>query len=214
MRKKRQAKKRPFSVNEDAAVVLLLRALNFPIIDSMPQNEDTDWERARWRGQEEFCNRIVELVQEIKEQKSILTQEKKAGRPITRRQDFMDRYERHSRVFEEMQMQRILHISYRFRTDLSLDVGRVKLNQNLALEGLVELIDQEKLDYLKKCEVCQRWFMANRSDKAFDGPACRQKKYSAKPEYNPRRRDNYAWKKKQKAKKPTGKRKKNYAQES
>ncbi len=160
---------------------------------------------------------LGELVQEFKEQiaiviyEEILIREEEAGLHPALRQDFFYRYERHRRIFQEVQLERRLDMTYNVVTTVSSKVNSETVVKILALEGLLQVVERGELDYLRKCGVCQRWYLATRSDQVVCSKACRQKKYSANPEYNQHRREIYAWKKTQKVKKPAGRRKKKYA---
>jgi hypothetical protein len=169
-------------------------------------------EKSPWWGQEEFCVLLGELVQEFKGQLSFLRREAD-GLPIDESllHDYLFRYERHRGLLKEMQVERQLLPSYIVVTALSREVSFAKLQENHALNGLFNLVEQQKIDYLRKCDVCQCWFLATRSDQVVCSKACRQKKYCANPEYNQHRREIYAWKKTHKAKKAAGTRKNKYA---
>ena len=146
---------------------------------------------------------LGELVQEFKAQISILNREdsflreEAAGLHPTLRRDFFLRYERHRRLFQEMQLERSLDMTYNVTTALSDKVGHEKLQQHRALEDLFNLVERGKLDRLRKCGVCQRWYLG-RPNRVVCSKACRQKRHYATPEHNQRRRENYAWKKTQK----------------
>lgn len=224
----------------------LFEALNFPVMDSMAEphgnaelsrkgpdgrpvriidpydldpstKQVTKKERSRYRGLEEFCIMLSGLVQEFKEQISIviregiLIREEEAGLHPALRQEFFYRYERHRRIFQEVQLERRLDMTYNVVTTVSSKVNSETVVQILALEGLLQVVERGELDYLRKCGVCQRWYLATRSDQLVCSKACRQRKYSANPEYNEYRRKIYAWKKSLKAKKSSARGKKKYA---
>jgi hypothetical protein len=161
----------------------LFSALNFPLIDCV-----------FWWGKEDFCAELRELAEEIQTQFLI---RQKAGQPIdkTLARDFVDRYERHRRIFQEVQLEMFLLRNYRAKTVLSSKVDHEKSKQNRALYALFELIQKRRMDYLKRCPICERWYLATRSDQDVCTKACRQKRYTGNPEYNKRRRENYALKK-------------------
>lgn len=107
--------------------------------------------------------------------------------------DFFFRYGRHDRLFQKVQLERGLGLSYDIETNLSRTYDR---GLDLAIEQLFKLAERRMLGYLKQCGVCrQRWYLATRFDQISCSKTCRQKKYCSTPEHNRRRRANYEAKK-------------------
>jgi hypothetical protein len=173
----------------------LLLALNYPAVDSI-----------FWWGQESFSASLMLLVEELKEQLRILRE----GRPRTKAamDAFLLRYERHKRTFQEVQLERHLLPSYSSVLTLSSQVGNEGLEEGLkkqrqhqALNALLDLVQKSELDYLRRCTVCRRWYIAVKIDQSSCSKACRQRKSWDTPEQLKRRQDNYQHKKAHPAKK-------------
>jgi hypothetical protein len=162
----------------DTARDCLVSALNVPIVDSQ-----------FWTPK--FSAWLATLVEEVRGQLETL----KAGMLLG--PEFYRRYDEHRKIFQQVQQERFLmpRPSYHFITTPSSKVPVEEQHQHCALSGLMELIEQGQLDYLRQCTVCQRWYLAERSDRVVCSKACRQKKYAGNPEYNLQRRKLYARKK-------------------
>ena len=160
-------------------------------------------------GQEESCF-PRELMQDLEPQFALVDcqegRELMADAPMT---DFFFRYERHYRLFQRVQLERRLGLSYDIGTRLSREYDQ---SLDRAIEQLFNLAERRMLRYLRECGVCQRWYWAKKSDQDSCSTACRERKYRAKPETKKKRQDNYVnFYKTREAKKPTRRRKTKYA---
>lgn len=71
-----------------------------------------------------------------------------------------------------------------------------------AVEKLLRLLKENKLDWLRRCLGCDRWFVAGRKDQNCCNVLCRHKKYEQTPKFKEKRK---AWRKKyEQTKKLTG----------
>ena len=162
---------------------LLLTCLNHPQIS-----------KPNWVGLEEFCAEMRTLVAEVKEQVCLV----RAGRiPQAQAQKYRSRFVRHREIFRAVKMSPLLSHDY---TSVVLPIVGADDTETARMAVLFELlrdfIECKETDYLRTCEVCQRWYIATKSDQKACSENCRKKKYRNTPEQNKRRRDNYKWNKK------------------
>lgn len=67
--------------------------------------------------------------------------------------------------------------------------SEIPYGEVLAAHGIIELARLGKLDRVRLCRVCPRWFFQGRSDAVTCSPGCRHKIYEQTPAYKERRRD-------------------------